>query len=363
MLTTEIREELTRIQVELKKVFPPEQHEIRDLPGNAGRWVYLRWQTIRERLDAVCPDWSNDHSEIQYLENEAVCRCGITILGVRKEAIASVPISLVSGKGKEMTRGSPADRLAAEGLKNAAEIWGVGRYLDDQKFVIHYLSDRLSELDENMQGEVRKLCEQYKIYTGVRQPQRKAPENEGSFLHALAGTNPTLKISQRQRNRLWAIGKSELKLSDDQIKSAYKELGFEKCEDITPDKYEQVVERLRSLSKAADNNVAPVQDLYPANNNIVRQIRSITKHQPDWILAQCKRYGYERPGAIPPEQISKLLADMCSDYAYTNGAVESREGACTSFSSAIAFAQTSGQPILQAALDWLGRHQGQKLRA
>ena len=100
MLTTEIREELARIQLELKKVFPPEQHEIRDLPGNAGRWVYLKWQTIRERLDAVCPDWSNDHSEIQYLENEAVCRCGITILGVRKEAIASVPISLVSGKGK-----------------------------------------------------------------------------------------------------------------------------------------------------------------------------------------------------------------------------------------------------------------------
>ena len=139
MLIEDVRTELQRIQVELKKVFPANQHEIRDLPGNAGRWIYVKWQTIRERLDAVCPDWSNDHTEIQYLGNDAICRSAITIMGVRKEAIACVPISLTSGKGNEMTRGSAADRLAAESLKNAAEAWGVGRYLDDQPFVIRYL--------------------------------------------------------------------------------------------------------------------------------------------------------------------------------------------------------------------------------
>ncbi|MBR8838147.1 MAG: hypothetical protein DSM106950_30135 [Stigonema ocellatum SAG 48.90 = DSM 106950] len=40
--------------------------------------------TIRDRLDEVCPDWIIDYSEIQYLGNDAICRCGITILGVRK---------------------------------------------------------------------------------------------------------------------------------------------------------------------------------------------------------------------------------------------------------------------------------------
>ncbi|MBR8839983.1 MAG: hypothetical protein DSM106950_39795 [Stigonema ocellatum SAG 48.90 = DSM 106950] len=114
MITSGIREELKRIQSELKKVFPASQHEVRDLPGE---WVYLKWQTIRDRLDEVCPDWIIDYSEIQYLGNDAICRCGITILGVRKEAIASVPVSLVSSKGNEMTRGSAPDRLMAEATK------------------------------------------------------------------------------------------------------------------------------------------------------------------------------------------------------------------------------------------------------
>ncbi|GEM_PF-3209588 len=352
-MNTEIREELQRIQSELKKVFPANQHEIRDLPGNAGRWVYLRWQTIRERLDEVCPDWSNDHTDIQYLGNDAVCRSGITILGVRKEAIASVPISLTSGKGNEMTRGSPADRLAAESLKNAAEAWGVGRYLDSQQFVIQYLADHINDLDDKMQGQVRKLCEQYKIYIGVRQPQKREAQKENGFLHALAGTSPELRISTSQKKRLWAIGKSDLKLTDEQIKTAYRYFGFDHCEDITPEKYDQVIEYMREIAKPS----IPSQDLYPAHNNLVKQIRLVTGHTPTWIVSQCKKYGFPRPGEIPPDQISNLLADICSDYAFANGTVESREGGFESFQGAIAFARSSGQPILEAALAWLERHQ------
>jgi hypothetical protein len=116
-------EELRHIQTELKRPFPAPLHEIRELPGGVKKWVFLRWQTVRERLDEVVPGWTIDHSEIQYLGNDAVCRCGITILGVRKEAIASVPITQLSKQGNDMSRGSAADRLAAEALKNAAETW------------------------------------------------------------------------------------------------------------------------------------------------------------------------------------------------------------------------------------------------
>ncbi|MBN3951903.1 MAG: hypothetical protein HWQ38_37755 [Nostoc sp. NMS7] len=138
MITPEIRDELRQIQAELKKPFPATLHELRELPGGGKKWVFLKWQTIRERLDEVAPEWISDYSEIQYLGNDAICRCGITILGVRKEALASVPISVLSSGGKEMSRGSAADRLAAEAIKNAAEAWGVGRYLDDQPFTIRH---------------------------------------------------------------------------------------------------------------------------------------------------------------------------------------------------------------------------------
>jgi hypothetical protein len=162
MITENIRDELRRIHVELKKPFPANLHEFRELPGGK-KWVFLRWQTIRERLDEVAPEWISDYSEVQYLNNDAICRCGITILGIRKEAIASVPISITSSGGKEMSRGSAADRLAAEALKNTAEAWGVGRYLDDQVFTIRYLWDRMHELDDAACGEVRRLSEQYKL--------------------------------------------------------------------------------------------------------------------------------------------------------------------------------------------------------
>ncbi|MFN6572330.1 hypothetical protein [Dendronalium sp. ChiSLP03b] len=177
MITPEIRDDLRRIQSELKKLFPANLHEVRELPGSNKKWIFLRWQTIRERLDEVAPDWMSDYSEIQYMGNDAICRCGITILGVRKEAIASVPISLQSGKGNEMTRGSPADRLAAEGLKNASESWGVGRYLDDQPSVVSYLWEHRHQLSDQMEGEVRRLSEQYKahIMTHVSKPKKLSP--------------------------------------------------------------------------------------------------------------------------------------------------------------------------------------------
>jgi hypothetical protein len=180
-MNPEIRVELRRIQAELKKPFPANLHEFREIPGGGKKWVFLKWQTIRERLDEVVPEWISDYSEIQYLGNDAVCRCGITILGVRKEAIASVPISITSSSGKEMSRGSAADRLAAEALKNGAETWGVGRYLDDQVFTIRYLWERMSELDDPACGEVRRLSEQYKIQTKSAQLQAKPQKSPSNF--------------------------------------------------------------------------------------------------------------------------------------------------------------------------------------
>ncbi|MDZ7996069.1 MAG: hypothetical protein RM022_013055 [Nostoc sp. EfeVER01] len=113
-MNPEIREELRRLLVEFKKPFPAHVHLFREIPGSNKKWVYLPWQAVRERLEEVYPEWTSDYSEIQYLTNEAICRCAITILGIRKEAIACVSISVISSNGKEMTRGNPPDRLAAD---------------------------------------------------------------------------------------------------------------------------------------------------------------------------------------------------------------------------------------------------------
>ena len=82
-MINERQEQLKKIISELKKPLAPQLHQIRDLPGG-GKWVYISWQTMRERLDQVCPDWTLDYSEITTIENHAFCRCGLTILDVRK---------------------------------------------------------------------------------------------------------------------------------------------------------------------------------------------------------------------------------------------------------------------------------------
>ncbi|NDJ21007.1 hypothetical protein GS682_04975 [Nostoc sp. B(2019)] len=230
MITPPIRDELRRIQAELKKPFPANLHEVRELPGSNKKWVFLRWQTIRKRLDEIAPDWMSDYSEIQYIGNDAICRCGITILGIRKEAIASVPISLQSKAGNEMTRGSAADRLAAEGLKNAAETWGVGRYLDDQEYTIKYLWENKHKLSDQMNGELRRLCEQYKVQMKTIQ------------LSAVQA------ITQEQAKRLWAIARNECKLSESEVKTIFTEFKVESTTDILVSQYDKVIERIKNFN-------------------------------------------------------------------------------------------------------------------
>ncbi|MFN6559983.1 MAG: Rad52/Rad22 family DNA repair protein [Nostoc sp. ChiSLP01] len=157
MFNSELRAELKLIQAKLKEPFLPSVHQIRELPGK-GYWAFVSHQVIRQRLDEVVPEWQADFSPVERLENDVVCRCGITILGIRKEAIGSVPLIAATNKdGKDVSRGSAADRVAAESLKNACEFWGVGLYLDDQAFVANYLNKHSSELTEEVKSKLRSL--------------------------------------------------------------------------------------------------------------------------------------------------------------------------------------------------------------
>lgn len=281
-------EELRQIQAELKKPLPAPLHEIRELPGGGKKWVFLKWQTVRERLDEVAPDWIIDHSEIQYLGNDAICRCGITILGIRKEAIASVPITLLSSKGNDMARGFAADRLAAEALKNAAETWGVGRYLDDQPFTIGYLWENRHKLDEKMVGEIRKLSEQYKLSV-------RCASNDQE-----ARTSRT--ITESQKKRFWAIAKSELKLTDAAIKAAQSHYGFEKTEQITTDKYESLIEYLHTLPPSSKEKAFPWRDWKTPEDAISWAQCQLPAHTPEFLQQEFDKLsalnGKKAPGWV-----------------------------------------------------------------
>ncbi len=205
--------------------------------------------------------------------------------------------------------------------------------------------------------QVRKLAKDIRIEASGNTKLSEIKKGDTSFLDAINGlesTSTSQLITPNQAKRLWAIAKNELKLTDEQVKSAQTHFGFAKTELISQDKYESLINYLKSL--ASKTSVA-TQDLYPANNEIVRQVRIYTKHEPAWILAQCKHYGHDRPGAMPLADLEKLTADMCVDWALSTGVMSDRTAAYTSVQGAISFANGAGQPLAEAAMKWLGRYQ------
>lgn len=124
--------ELSEILPKLQERFPIEAHRKRDLPGG-GTWYYVPWQAIRARLNEVCPgQWTIDWGEPQYLDKNCHIKATLTICGWSQKAIGNAPIELISKSGKDMSRGTPIERAVADALKNAAEMFEIAAYLDDQ---------------------------------------------------------------------------------------------------------------------------------------------------------------------------------------------------------------------------------------
>jgi len=251
--------EFREILKQLKTPFPPEQHQDRSLPGG-GRWFYIPWQNIRERLDEICPEWQMSWTEPSYVGDFCCISCTITICGISRQAPGNAQIQLLSSSGKDMSRGTPLERATADAFKNAAEAFGIARYLDDQPFVVGYLKSK-----GDMRG-YKYHHENAQIEAGARGKtetvKKKRDDRPGSMLEDMGDGNyqpvnqPQVSqvlgmISEPQIRRLWAIGRSELKLSDETIKAAILKMGFESSKVIPQSKYDWVINSLRDLSKAS----------------------------------------------------------------------------------------------------------------
>lgn len=338
----------TQLEETLPKLtawFSPEDHKERKLPGG-GRWFYVPHQEITKRLNDVCPsEWQTKIASTNIAGDYTVVILELTICGVTRTGIGDdKTFPEVNDQGKAKIIGTPPVRAFRNAFKDACEQFGICAYLDEQ-------SSNKAAFIKFMQSK------------GDMRAYKYAQENDWTKNGAMGRTIPATVpekptdnqvspslITDGQAHRLWAIAKNELKLSDDQVKSAYKHFGFEKTEMIASNKYEEIIEFLRSLTKTKS------EDLYPQNNLLVKQIRAITKQDVAWVYAQCKVHGSSAPGMMPPEVLEKLIADMCVDWAVVNKVIGDRSGAYTSIQSAINFARSSGQSITSAALTWLERH-------
>ncbi|MBD2492604.1 Rad52/Rad22 family DNA repair protein [Aulosira sp. FACHB-615] len=241
-----MRDELKAIQSELKKPFPASYHQIRELPGK-GFWAFLPHQIIRQRLDEIAPEWQSDFSAMEVVGVDVVCRCGITILGIRKEAIGSVPLVAATNKeGKDVSRGSAADRVAAEAFKNAAEMWGVGAYLDDQGYVATYLSNNAAEMNDEVKNKLRSLI------TYLRNKGELPPPNSTVTKPAPRTEAPTIK-----NKPLIQPSRSDRELLMLEVESLCKRKG------ITPEKGKEILLELygvKGRSQLRDDQLLNFRD-------------------------------------------------------------------------------------------------------
>lgn len=243
--------QLKEIFEALTRPFPPEMHQERDLPGG-GRWLFVPWQAIRDRLNEVCPDWQVEYGTPFYLEKYCVVNCKLTICGVTREAWGNAEIELLSKSGKSMARGNGIERAIADAFKNAAESFGVAAYLDEQSadkrdFTIRYL---------HSQGDGRGVkAARENGWTPGNLPttQQKAVMREQEKAQRRAPANA---ISEKQAQRLWAIAKKS-GFTDDGLHRLIAKWGFGSTKAITGDWYNQICEYAEDPGQAAIFNQEP----------------------------------------------------------------------------------------------------------
>jgi hypothetical protein len=225
--------EIREIIAQLKQPFPVEAHKERKLPGG-GRWFFIPWQLIRDRLDEVYPEWQVSWSQPEYLGENCIIICTITIAGISRSAPGNAPINATGW-------GTPVERAIADAFKNSSESFGVARYLDNQDFVVSYLKNK-----GDMRG-YKFAQENAEIEAGARGTQVKKPEKNG-LLEALSAPSSVSIISENQRKRFWAIARGELKLEDGEIKSVLAEFGLDSSSAIPVKDYEKIVGKMRSFA-------------------------------------------------------------------------------------------------------------------
>lgn len=124
---------LTETLPALTAKFEPNEHLKRRLPGG-GEWYFVPWQTIRARLNKVCPEhWSDRYSDITFTNGYCFVICTLTICGVSHQGVGSTPIETLNAKGKDTSYGDPIERAIADAFKNACEQFGIAAYLDVQR--------------------------------------------------------------------------------------------------------------------------------------------------------------------------------------------------------------------------------------
>jgi len=246
---------LSETLAKLREPFPADAHVERDLKGG-GKWFFVPWQRIRERLDEVCPEWQIAYDEPKYLDKYCIVKAKLTLAGISREAWGNAEIEQLSSSGKDMSRGTPIERAIADCFKNCCEAFGVGAYLDEQSqdkrnFTIRYMQSKgdgrglsFARQNEWIDGSLATASESRE--RGYQEQERRQVKTP---------------ISDAQRKRLWAIAKSEGQFTEGGFKRMIEGFGFSSSKLITTDRYSEICKRAADPTQAEIYNKEPQPEI------------------------------------------------------------------------------------------------------
>lgn len=292
--------QLDDIQKELNAWFPPEAHKERKLPGG-GKWFYLSHQAIRDRLNEVCFGYWQDEISPPVISGDyvTVC-CKLTICGITRTGIAdNKTYPELNDEGKAKIIGSPIVNAARHAFRDAAEKFGAGAYLDEQKGetrnkFVAYMSKKGDYRAKNF-AQTNEWVESGAM--GVATAKPKPQEKPGAFLDALS------------------------------------------------DKPAKVVQ-------------SPTVGLFPRHNSLVKQVRAVTGHSPEQIIDWCKSKGCMEPAQLNPEQCNELLRAIALSWAKPK--FQNEQLAQTAFDGYVEVLAKSETSYGEAVLSWLDKQMAVK---
>jgi hypothetical protein len=106
----------------------------------------------------------------------------------------------------------------------------------------------------------------------------------------------------------------------------------------------------------------PPARLYPKHAAIIQNIRALTKHDKDCVIAECNRFNKDHPADLAPNELQSVLETLATDWAIMNDIFKKREEAIASFSQYVNHFVSQGQGIEDAVIGWMNDSKKQSLR-
>lgn len=288
-----LRDVLSELQAKFKPSEHSEYFTGKNRQGKETFYCYVKWQFIRKRLDDVVgvDGWIVEKTGLFFDEAGNPCVIGrMNILGVVKEAIGI-------GKAHEKWQGTKIENAIADLLKNCAEEFGIGRYLDDQRATIQYLWEN-SKGDEYIRSMARKLGNQYNL-----QLKEAIAEN-----NAIADNKPAPKPKARTPENT--------NLLDTEV-----------------------------VFKPQPKQSAEPQELYPQHNPLFNAFAEEFKFKGVYQFTKETIgnlwTGYSRPGHLNVLELEELMTVVASQWGVEMGYFQKYELARTSLDGRVAFHKTA----------------------